>query len=433
MYNYTRKSLIDYPINYSYSSYDGDTFLKDWQIHRSSYLEELSQLKKLNYKNNISPELPFILKKNGEKDSSINEESLCNLLLRKYESTKKIYSRYINNKPVEASGSNNIEDYISTAILIERFYSESKDIRYLNCLLKLCDLFQSDKRFNQHFLYIKELISKELTHITELLDEKDYINAKEYENSEGQLMINDHPKIIRGLSLICCNSSRSSIYLQSLINANIYPENIIYMKTKKNEERINYYPYEKLSYYPDWLFVPEAYVHPQELATKYNINFIQIGTSSINSNLIYESLKIIKPKLIIYCGFGGEIVSEGLIKNFRFIHCHAGTLPRFRGSTTFYYEILSKRLPSVSCILLDSTIDTGSILSIKSFPIPSKKDNIDTLYEPSIRANLLCDVLFNIGDTLDIKAKSQLNNAKQLNYYIIHPVLKHVSFSYFRD
>ena len=63
----------------------------------------------------------------------------------------------------------------------------------------------------------------------------------------------------------------------------------------------------------------------------------------------------------------------------------------------------------------------------------TKADNIYTLYEPSIRANLLCDVIYNSGISLNLKSKVQPNKEKALNYYIIHPVLKHVSFSFFRE
>ena len=433
MYKYTKESLFDNPINYSYSSYEGDHFLKEWENHRSTYYEELMQRNKSNKNALIAPELPDILTDFSHEIETIVEEDSCNLLLHKYESTKKIYSKYINNKPVQSSGCKNIEDYISTAFLIELFYSKTKDIRYLNCLLKLCDLFQSDKKFLLYSFYIKELISKESMHVLDLLSEKSNLILNEYKNSEETLKIYKNPKTIKGLILICCNSSRSSIYLQSLINANIYPEHIIYMSGNKAKEKSIRYPYKKLNCSPDWLFVPEEYIHPKELAKENNINFILIETGSINSDVIYNCLSKITIKLIIYCGFGGEIVSQELIKSYSFIHCHAGALPRFKGSTTFYYEILSKNQPSVSCIILDETIDTGPILAIKSFPIPFKTDNIDSLYEPSIRANLLCDVLFKSGISLNLKPKQQLNEEKQLNYYIIHPVLKHVSYAFFKN
>ena len=57
----------------------------------------------------------------------------------------------------------------------------------------------------------------------------------------------------------------------------------------------------------------------------------------------------------------------------------------------------------------------------------------DILYEPSIRAYLLCDVILDCCILLNIKSKAQHKKQKNLNYYIIHPVLKHVNVSYFRD
>ena len=90
-------------------------------------------------------------------------------------------------------------------------------------------------------------------------------------------------------------------------------------------------------------------------------------------------------------------------------------------------------MPTGSCILLNKRIDAGPILALKSFPIPFKTDNVDTLYEPSIRANLLCDVIFKSGISLNLKPKEQINQKKQLNYYIIHPVLKHISVSLLKE
>ena len=429
MYKYTQNSLFDNPINYSYSTYEGEHFIKEWEINRLSYSDRISQ----NITKTTHPKLPNILLVNSNRFSQSEGKDSCDLLLHKYESSKKIYGQYINNIPTKSSGYKNIENYISSALLIESFYSKTKDLRYLNCLLKLCDLFQSDKKFLVYSSFIKDLIYKEIKHISDLLSQRTTHDLNKYNGQNEKLKIYTKPKKIKGLILICCNSSRSSIYLQSLINANIYPEYIIYMCKDKAKNEVISYEYEKLNYPPEWLFLPKEYIHPKALSRKYNINLIEIETTSINSDLIYEKLKIIKVKLIIYCGFGGEIVSQELLDQFSFIHCHAGTLPEFRGSTTFYYEILSKRFPSVSCILLDKTIDTGPILSIKSFPIPFKKDNIDLLYEPSIRANLLCDVLLNCGISLNLKAKVQANKGKNLNYYIIHPILKHVCFSFFRD
>ena len=142
MYKYTTKSLLDNPLNYSYSSYEGDEFLKRWYIHRLSYCKELSQHYKLNNKTLTYPKLPDILSTIGSRNSRISEENSCNFLLHKYETTKKLYSQYIDNKPYEKYGFKNIDYYVSTALMIENFYSKSKELRYLNCLIKLCDLFR---------------------------------------------------------------------------------------------------------------------------------------------------------------------------------------------------------------------------------------------------------------------------------------------------
>ena len=430
MYNYTDGSLFDNPINYSFSSYKGDRFIDEWLFHRKSYLKELVKNNKLKVNVLSHPDLPTILDSN---QVIANEEESSKLILQKYESTKKIYSKYIDYKTIKASGFSNLDHYVSSACLIERVYYKTKDIRYLNCLLKLCDLFQSDRRFFSYSYYLSELINKEINHISVLVSQSSDLQIKVSEPSGMPLNIYENPNKIKGLILLCCKSSRSSIYLQSLLSSNIFPEYIIYMNSDIATYEYERYPYIKSNPTSDWIFLPKEYINPIELAKENNIKLINIKTNSVNSKLIFDQLTSVNPKLIIYCGYSGEIVSPELIEKFKFLHCHAGSLPKFRGSTTFYYEILSKNLPTVSCILLNKRIDTGPILALKSFPIPFKTDDVDNLYEPSIRANLLCDVLLNSDINLNLNSKPQLVKERALNYYIIHPVLKHVSFSMFKD
>ena len=87
----------------------------------------------------------------------------------------------------------------------------------------------------------------------------------------------------------------------------------------------------------------------------------------------------------------------------------------------FYYSILDSGKIGVSSILMDEGIDTGEIIKRKNDPAPLGI-NIDFIYDPFLRANLLVDTILNYNSL----KKKKIENKKYLNnYYIIHPVLKY--------
>jgi len=130
---------------------------------------------------------------------------------------------------------------------------------------------------------------------------------------------------------------------------------------------------------------------------------------------------------VIYSGYGSQIVPKSLLEiGTPFLHLHSGKLPNYRGSTTLYYSWLIEQSCAVSAILLDEGIDTGNIVGKKTFPPPPNGIDPDHIYDPSIRADLLVEVL------KEFSTRGKFNNlTKQDNkgktYYVIHPVLKHLA------
>ena len=105
---------------------------------------------------------------------------------------------------------------------------------------------------------------------------------------------------------------------------------------------------------------------------------------------------------------------------------HAGILPEYRGSTTAYYSILQDSYIGATSIFLNEKIDQGDIIYQEKFPMPSNKENIDYVYEPWVRSQVLVKTLklyiANEGFSLREQSKD-----KAETYFIIHPVLKHLA------
>jgi len=149
---------------------------------------------------------------------------------------------------------------------------------------------------------------------------------------------------------------------------------------------------------------------------------------SVNSPEIVETLGDLAPKLVVYSGYGGEIVSSELLGlNAPFLHIHGGWLPDYRGSTTIYYSILRERNCSASAILLSNEIDAGPVIARKSYPVPPAGLDVDYVYDSAIRADLLVKVLGDYTNQGGWRTLRSQTIEQGRDYYVIHPVLKHLA------
>lgn len=154
--------------------------------------------------------------------------------------------------------------------------------------------------------------------------------------------------------------------------------------------------------------------------------YTYITQNSVNCPEILDVLTRLKPSLVIYAGYGSQIVGKTLLAVAPFLHVHAGWLPEEKGSTTLYYSILKNRYCSASAILLSSDLDGGPILARERYFIPGPEIEIDHYYDSYIRADLLIRVLQDysvsgkLPDPIDPTEKETM-------YYVIHPILKHIA------
>jgi len=201
-YEYTEVNLIDAPHKYMYTSYQGSDFLEAYFRERLKYLKSFKQTNSEKYNNkiylSIYPRVATVLKGFLESefyneslktvvdldasiktdspssdsiidlssfniDNKINSKDLLvsllnsqinknnenlikfwlDLLVQRFEVTKKLYESYpINFRKGE--GENNIVHlYEIFAISLALFYSTTKNLKYLSTLLKVTDLLCS--------------------------------------------------------------------------------------------------------------------------------------------------------------------------------------------------------------------------------------------------------------------------------------------------
>lgn len=135
-----------------------------------------------------------------------------------------------------------------------------------------------------------------------------------------------------------------------------------------------------------------AIAHPQKKSDKKGF-FINISNSckrlkinclvprNINSNNNINKLKLLKPDLIVLCGYSASILSKKIfsIPTFGSINAHASLLPKYRGGSPLNWALINgEKHVGISIIQVDEGIDTGDIIIQHKINI-SNKINIRNL------------------------------------------------------
>ena len=149
-------------------------------------------------------------------------------------------------------------------------------------------------------------------------------------------------------------------------------------------------------------------------------------TADANSSDICSTLSALPSGIVIFAPAAGLLARAPLFETgHKFLHIHPGRLPEFRGSTPMYYSLIAERKLSASAIFLAPEIDVGPVLAQRDFPPPVDLQSIDAVYDPYIRAVLLCQVLEDYVADRDLRPQPQ--GLGGTTYHVIHPVLKHLA------
>jgi len=228
--------------------------------------------------------------------------------------------------------------------------------------------------------------------------------------------------ILPEVMFLAAHTTRSQAYAQAMCKAGIEPAMTLLYGEEKGIPHIK----ETETQIPG-LFSPN-FSEPLKETVKRFKEVQHVTNGDVNGQEVYDIVASQKPRLLIYSGYGGQIVKKRILSlGTLFLHIHSGWLPDYRGSTTVYYSILKEQSCGASAILLSPEIDKGVILKRKKYPVPSREVNIDYVYDNTIRADLLIEVLQMWkmkGSFVDFIV--QKPDEGEI-YYVIHPLLKHLS------
>lgn len=232
---------------------------------------------------------------------------------------------------------------------------------------------------------------------------------------------------LEGVLFLAARTARSQAYAQCMAAHDLDPDQVLIYggNSGRRPGQSMDVSFENLE---QDILVPDLSVPLEVSCQSRQWDIATLACESVNSPEIAQTLQELSPKLVVYSGYGGEIVSSELLGlNAPFLHIHGGWLPEFRGSTTIYYSILQEGSCAASAILLSNTIDTGPVIARKNYPVPPAGVDVDYLYDSAIRADLLVEVLGEYAREGGWQTLRSQTSEEGRDYYVIHPVLKHLA------
>lgn len=236
------------------------------------------------------------------------------------------------------------------------------------------------------------------------------------------------------LLLLSGNTYRSRAYAQtieSLQLKNIEICAVFYGYDKKNCPKIDIDSTSDSFFKKEILFIPNFNENPKDTFSKNNWEFSSLATDDANSSEIIDCISEYSPDIVVFAGYGGQILKSNHFKlPCKYLHMHPGNLPLERGSTTIYYSILNQRKCTVTSFFMSEEIDQGINLLKPKYNQPLQNVNTDVYYDNIIRADCFGKTLVKLVNKDDFNNKQEFQDEE---YYVIHPVLKHVAILSLKD
>ncbi len=214
--------------------------------------------------------------------------------------------------------------------------------------------------------------------------------------------------------MVAADTTRTKYYLRELIRNKFFPTYVLLL--------LNYD--EKLLPGQD---SGESERELVELLKNAGIEYEISPNSDINSNEVLTIISNRVEPVFIFSGFGGVLLGDDILSSGKkFLHIHGGYLPDYKGSTTNYYSLINENTIGASSLFLTKEIDCGPVLLRKKFSPPKNRTEIDHIYDSEARAKVLIETLEYYVESGSFNFELE-NNKGGETFYIIHPVLKHLS------
>lgn len=224
--------------------------------------------------------------------------------------------------------------------------------------------------------------------------------------------------LLKDVAVLLSPSARSQAYVQAIARAGLKAS--LFLLLAEDLSPFSQGTGEKTPYFDR----SESIVETLE---KSDVPYRLLKGRDINAPEIAEALAKLPQNYIVYSGYGGAILKPHLFRiGKQYLHVHAGMLPQYRGSTTAYYSILTEGMLGASAIFLNERLDEGAVVARGRFPMPADGTDIDYVYEPWLRAEVLVKALRKYGEQGKFLTEPQASDGGE-TYFIIHPVLKHLA------
>lgn len=433
--------------SYTYAPYQGMQFFVAWEMARDVLIGgvDLDYVSmpciKMPYPvgNEVNTSalleaLSYQLFRNEKQHQTDSFYHWLNWTIQRFEVSKRLHVSYklYEGRAKPYGTYRDLSLYVRLAEVLVAAYRELDKLPALNALIKCLDTLYSMKNDltaeqRQRVGYVASLEREFISHLCSRVDE----TAQQCNSDLPCAPVKDHAyKVLGNVTLLLADTMRSRAYAQSLLAYGFRVGNILVMtsssqkKWGQSEQRL---APPILGAFGD-VFIPDLRVSLEDTCQRLSSNIEVLDTGSVNSQAVIETLKVFSPELVLFSGFGGEIVHGDVLSAAGpFLHMHAGWLPEFRGSTTIYYSFMMSGKAGVSAILLSSGIDTGEVLFRELYPLPPCDMEIDYYYDGMIRSDVMIRVL-SYYYTHKQLPESQVQDQKEgETYYVIHPLLKTVS------
>ena len=211
---------------------------------------------------------------------------------------------------------------------------------------------------------------------------------------------------------------RASAYLKVLVEQECLPSTIIKMANPQGEHQ--------QSRAQDFAHLGPILADLNQVVATYNIELIETTCTSINDQYIADLLTRATEKEWLFSG--GGILREHLFQgDKRYLHVHPGMLPEEKGSTCFYYTLLTRGKVAASAFWLTPQLDAGQPICSSEFTVNMAPEYCtDTMadywLDPYIRAATLRKALQQKTSVQEDYADREAQAPRA--YYVIHPILR---------
>jgi methionyl-tRNA formyltransferase len=219
---------------------------------------------------------------------------------------------------------------------------------------------------------------------------------------------------LNNVGMVAADTTRTKYYIEALVKNKLLPNYVLFLLNDDNK----LLPGQRTSALENKIIF---------LLKNTGVEFDIIYDKDVNSNKVIRMLASRTEEVFIFSGFGGALLNDSILDiGKKFLHVHGGYLPDYKGSTTNYYSLINDNKIGASAIFLTKEIDCGPILLRKKFLPPKNRSEIDHIYDSRVRTEVLIEVLKNYVISGDWSFELKSNKGGEV-FYIIHPVLKHLS------